>query len=73
MKLRTKLTGSLIILLFLMLIVGLLGIYTSLNIKSHLENSLIRSVKPAAILNDITRRVLFIRSNSFLHLLIRSV
>lgn len=73
MKIRTKLTESILIILFLMLIVGLSGIYTSINIKSNLEHSLIRTVKPAAILNDITRHILYIQSNSFLHMIVLSV
>ena len=72
-NLRTKLIGSFVIILILMVIVGLVGVYTARHIENHLEETIEQDVKPASILGVVARRVGFIHSNSLLHLLTSSV
>lgn len=73
LNLRTKLIGSFVIILFLMVVVGLMGTDTSKTIRDRLDNIIEQNVKPANILGDVARRVGFIRSNSLLHLFTRSI
>jgi len=73
LNLRTKLIGSFVIILILMVGVGLMGTYTSKTIRDRLDNIIEKDVKPANILGDVARRVGFIRANSLLHLLTRSI
>jgi PAS domain S-box-containing protein len=56
-----------------MVIVGLVGVYTSRHIQNHLEETIEHDVKPASIVGVVARRVGFIHSNSLLHLFSRSV
>ncbi|MFH1942528.1 MAG: MCP four helix bundle domain-containing protein, partial [bacterium] len=73
LNLRIKLIGGFIIILFLMVVVGGLGIYTSKTIQNRLERAVEQDVKAANILGDVARRVGFIHSNSQLHLITRSI
>ncbi|MDP8227082.1 MAG: PAS domain S-box protein [Candidatus Celaenobacter polaris] len=73
LNLRTKLIGSFVIILILMVGVGLMGTYTSKTIRDRLDNIIERDVKPANILGDVARRVGFVRANSLLHLLTSSI
>ncbi|MBU4311448.1 MAG: MCP four helix bundle domain-containing protein, partial [Candidatus Omnitrophica bacterium] len=73
LNLRTKLIGSFVIILFLMVVVGLMGTYTSKTIRDRLDNIIERDIKSANMLGDVGRRAGFIRTNSLLHLLTRSI
>jgi len=73
LNLRTKLIGSFVIILLLMVFVGLVGVYTSRHIENHLEDIVEQNVKSANILGVVARRVGFIYSNSLLHLFTTSV
>ncbi|NQV18974.1 MAG: MCP four helix bundle domain-containing protein, partial [Armatimonadetes bacterium] len=57
LNLRTKLIGSFVIILILMVGVGLMGTYTSKTIRDRLDNIIEKDVKPANILGDVARRV----------------
>ena len=72
LNLRAKLIGNLSVVLLLMVIVGLIGVYTSKYIQTHLEDTIEQDVKPAGILSIMSRRVGFIHSNSLLHMFTRS-
>ncbi|MDO9577788.1 MAG: PAS domain S-box protein [Candidatus Cloacimonadales bacterium] len=73
LNLRTKLIGSFVIILLLIVVVGFVSIYTSRHIQYQLENIIEQDVKSANILGDVARRVGFIRANSLLHLLTSSI
>ena len=73
LNLRTKLIGSFVIILSLMVVVGSVGVYTSRHIENHLEDIVEQDVKTANILGVVARRVGFIHSNSLLHLFTRSI
>ena len=73
LNLRIKLIGGFIIILFLMVVVGGLGIYTSKTIQNRLKRAVEQDVKPANILGDVARRFGFIRSNSLMHMCTASI
>ena len=73
LNLRTKLIGSLVIILLLMVVVGLTGTYTAKTIRDRLDNIIEQDIKPANILGDVGRRAGFVRANSLLHLFARSI
>ncbi|MFH1931464.1 MAG: PAS domain S-box protein [Pseudomonadota bacterium] len=73
LNLRTKLIGSFVIILLLMIVVGLMGTHTSKTIRDRLDNIIEKDVKSANILGDVARRAGFIRANSLLHLLTKSI
>ncbi|MCD6397358.1 MAG: MCP four helix bundle domain-containing protein [Spirochaetaceae bacterium] len=73
MKLRTKLTGGFAVILFLMIILGLTGIYATVYIEKHLANTIEQDVKPAVILGVMARRAGLVRANSLLHMVSDSV
>ena len=73
LNLHTKLVGGFVVMLLLMVVVGLVGMYTSKHIQNHLEDTVEQDVKAANTLGVVARRVGFIHSNSLLHLFTRSV
>jgi len=73
LNLHTKLIGNFIVVLFLMIVVGLVSMYTSMTIQTRLEDTVEQDVKSASILGVVARRVCFIHSNSLLHLATRSI
>nr|MBC8342415.1 MCP four helix bundle domain-containing protein [Bacteroidota bacterium] len=73
LNLRVKLIGSFGILLFLMVVVGLGGIYTSKVIQDRMDNIIEKGLKPANIMGDVSRRVGLVRANSLLHLQTTSI
>ncbi|MBU0712654.1 MCP four helix bundle domain-containing protein [bacterium] len=73
LNLSSKLIGSFSIVLLLMVVVGLVGTYTSQTIRDRLDNIIEQDVKPANILGDVARRAGLIRANSLLHLFTRSI
>ena len=73
LNLRTKLIGGFVIIILLMVVVGLVGMYTSRHIQNRLEDTVEQDVKAANILGVVARRVGFIRSNSLLHLITDSI
>ncbi|MBU4012652.1 MAG: PAS domain S-box protein, partial [Proteobacteria bacterium] len=73
LNLRTKLIGSFVIILLLMVVVGLMGTHTSKTIRDRLGNIIEQDLKPANILGDVARMAGFIRANSLLHLFTGSI
>ena len=73
MKLRTKLTEGFAVILFLMIILGLTGVYTTVYIEKHLASTIEQDVKPAAILGVMARLAGLVRANSLLHMVSDSV
>ncbi|MCG2754076.1 MAG: ATP-binding protein [Desulfobacteraceae bacterium] len=68
-NLRVKLIGGYAVILLLIVVVGLVGIYTSNDIKNRLEKNVRENVKASVVLGDVARNAGFIHSNSLLHLL----
>ncbi|MBU1695997.1 MAG: PAS domain S-box protein, partial [Proteobacteria bacterium] len=73
LNLRVKLIGSFGIVLLLMVVVGLVGIYTSKTIQDRMDNIIEKDIKPANIMGDVGRRVGLVRANSLLHLVTHSI
>lgn len=73
LNLRTKLIGSFVIILLLMVVVGLTGTHTSKTIRDRLDKIIEQDIIPANILGAVGRRADFVRANSLLHLLTRSI